>query len=503
MSDGLVCLLAVLVIVCVFSPDPTVSQCTTKSCDNGDNEANVMTLVSRMQQQLAEQTETIISMKQDVAQLEKEKIRDHRSIEQLQQELAEQREMTGQIQREITETQNASCSTSCQRAAQDCTDLLQEGNTRSGVYYIHVPGTETATPVYCDMETDGGGWLVFQRRRDASIDFYRDWNAYKRGFGDFSNNFWLGNEYIHALTSNRQYELRVDLEDFEDESRYAAYSTFAVSSEADKYKFILGTYNGTAGSERRLRWLGHVCRVEDGRIPKDIFYSELKIGSRPTGRPMLRFKDVCRRDMKACNSNTTSRETTIVERGILRVRVREGVKASEEKRNTTWMERRQQRKDRENHAPVLASAYVCRIWDSLRHHANTGFSTKDRDNDRTNTTHCALTLKGGWWYGSCTGTNMNGVYHKGSKSLETGLVVVVRVVVGLVVVGLVVVGLVVVGLLHNGVLYRLRHSLYCSQIYNRTSSTRRLPWQSMRLEKRAFSGFEESTELNSSSAPRG
>ncbi|KAI0235838.1 hypothetical protein LSAT2_013624 [Lamellibrachia satsuma] len=158
MSDGLVCLLAVLVIVCVFSPDPTVSQCTTKSCDNGDNEANVMTLVSRMQQQLGEQTETIISMKQDVAQLEEEKIRDHRSIEQLQQELAEQREMTGQIQREITETQNASCSTSCQRAAQDCTDLLQEGNTRSGVYYIHVPGTETATPVYCDMETDGGGW---------------------------------------------------------------------------------------------------------------------------------------------------------------------------------------------------------------------------------------------------------------------------------------------------------------------------------------------------------
>ena len=51
MSDGLVSLLAVLVIVSVFSPDSTVSQCTTKYCDNGDNEANVMTLVSRMQLQ--------------------------------------------------------------------------------------------------------------------------------------------------------------------------------------------------------------------------------------------------------------------------------------------------------------------------------------------------------------------------------------------------------------------------------------------------------------------
>ena len=59
--------------------------------------------------------------------------------------------------------------------------------------------------------------------------------------------------------------------------------------------------------------------------------SELKIGCRPTGRPMLRFKDVCRRDTKACNINTTSWET--VERGIWRVKVREGPKANEEKRN--------------------------------------------------------------------------------------------------------------------------------------------------------------------------
>ena len=54
----------------------------------------------------------------------------------------------------------SSGSKSCQRAAHDCTDLLREGNTLSGVYSIHVPGTETVIPVYCDMETDGGGWLV-------------------------------------------------------------------------------------------------------------------------------------------------------------------------------------------------------------------------------------------------------------------------------------------------------------------------------------------------------
>ena len=44
--------------------------------------------------------------------------------------------------------------------------------------------------------------------------------------------------------------------------------------------------------QRRMRWLGHVTRMKDGRIPKDFLYGELAIGERPTGRPQLRFKDV-------------------------------------------------------------------------------------------------------------------------------------------------------------------------------------------------------------------
>ena len=50
-------------------------------------------------------------------------------------------------------------------------------------------------------------------------------------------------------------------------------------------------------SQRRLLWLGHDGRMKDGRIPKEILYEELATGSRPAGRPSLRFKDVCKRDL--------------------------------------------------------------------------------------------------------------------------------------------------------------------------------------------------------------
>ncbi|XP_063584666.1 uncharacterized protein LOC134762226 [Penaeus indicus] len=48
---------------------------------------------------------------------------------------------------------------------------------------------------------------------------------------------------------------------------------------------------------RRLRWLGHVRRLPDGRLPKDILYGELDSGARTLGRPLLRFKDVTKRDL--------------------------------------------------------------------------------------------------------------------------------------------------------------------------------------------------------------
>ena len=102
-------------------------------------------------------------------------------------------------------------------------------------------------PALCDMTTAGGGWTVFQRRLDGSIDFFRDWKSYKEGFGSLSGEFWLGNDNLHRLTDANDVMLRVDLEDFEGNITYAQYNTFKVAHEADNYSLTLGEYNGTAG----------------------------------------------------------------------------------------------------------------------------------------------------------------------------------------------------------------------------------------------------------------
>ncbi|KAK3762652.1 hypothetical protein RRG08_042073 [Elysia crispata] len=54
--------------------------------------------------------------------------------------------------------------------------------------------------ILCETQTDGGGWTVIQRRAAGDVDFYRDWTAYRKGFGSLTVDFWLGNEAIYNLT---------------------------------------------------------------------------------------------------------------------------------------------------------------------------------------------------------------------------------------------------------------------------------------------------------------
>lgn len=97
-------------------------------------------------------------------------------------------------------------------------------------------------------------------------------------------------------------------------------------------------------SERRLRWLGHVCRMDPDRLPKNLLFGQLATGIRSTGRPYLRFKDVCKRDLKASGISVESWEDLASNRSEWRKAVRGGCKRAEEERNRLAGERRERRK---------------------------------------------------------------------------------------------------------------------------------------------------------------
>ncbi|XP_031563108.1 ryncolin-2-like [Actinia tenebrosa] len=128
----------------------------------------------------------------------------------------------------------------------DCLEIYESGEKRSGIYPIK-PDSQRPFQVYCDMTTDGGGWTVFQRRQDGSVDFYRDWQQYKKGFGDLKGEFWLGNDYIYRLTARTPWSLRVDLQDWGGVHKHAKYGSFSISAESDKYRLKVSSYSGTAG----------------------------------------------------------------------------------------------------------------------------------------------------------------------------------------------------------------------------------------------------------------
>ncbi|XP_078614854.1 microfibril-associated glycoprotein 4-like isoform X1 [Branchiostoma floridae x Branchiostoma japonicum] len=144
----------------------------------------------------------------------------------------------------LASTTVAEVSGDAQELKADCAAYKASGQT-SGVY--RVGSLPSGVQAYCDMETAGGGWTVVQRRQDGSVPFNRTWEEYKLGFGDPGGEYWLGNENIHLLTNQKEYLLRVELQDWEGNQTFAEYSTFRVSGESDGYRLHISGYSGTAG----------------------------------------------------------------------------------------------------------------------------------------------------------------------------------------------------------------------------------------------------------------
>ena len=119
-------------------------------------------------------------------------------------------------------------------------------NKMYGVYnIINFYGTcKLAVQRYCNAYTDGGGWLVVQRRKDGSVSFNRGWVEYEEGFGNLNGEFWHGLKPLHCLTSQGQWELRIHLTHTNGTKTYLHYKQFAIGSASDNYPLQISQYKG-------------------------------------------------------------------------------------------------------------------------------------------------------------------------------------------------------------------------------------------------------------------
>ncbi|KAI8494376.1 hypothetical protein Bbelb_276020 [Branchiostoma belcheri] len=134
-------------------------------------------------------------------------------------------------------------------------------------------------------------------------------------------------------------------------------------------------------SQRRLRWLGHVRRMEDGRIPKDVLYGQLTSGSGGVGRPALRYKDICKRDMKSCGISTDTWEAQAEHRAAWR-----GVADADKRRGEAAAEKRRLRKAVAQTAPLRThhTCGVCRRVCKTKAGLSSHMRSHQRRQDRLN-----------------------------------------------------------------------------------------------------------------------
>ncbi|OWK50450.1 Microfibril-associated glycoprotein 4 [Lonchura striata] len=224
----------------------------------------------------------------------------------------------------------------------------------------------------------GANFEVFQRRFNGSVSFFRGWNDYRAGFGRADGEYWLGLQSVALLTLQARYELRVELEDFENNSAAATYGSFAlsptaVSAEEDGYALhVAGFVDGGAGET--MAAMGTLGAEEDGYA---LHVAGFVDGG--AGETMVA--------MGTLGSRLTIGRSTMVNRVKVDHWELKGVVP--------------------HHQPHPTPA-----GDSLSYHNGQKFSTFDRDQDLF-AQNCAALSSGAWWFRSCHFSNLNGFYLAG------------------------------------------------------------------------------------------
>ncbi|XP_062135317.1 angiopoietin-related protein 7-like isoform X7 [Drosophila sulfurigaster albostrigata] len=114
----------------------------------------------------------------------------------------------------------------------------------SDIHQLNVSGVGLFD-VLCDSQLAGPGWIVIQQRVGGNESFNRDWATYRKGFGSYKSDFFLGLEKIHRIASLKRHELYIHLVTLNGSIYNARYDDFKISDEDSGYKISLGKFNGT------------------------------------------------------------------------------------------------------------------------------------------------------------------------------------------------------------------------------------------------------------------
>ncbi|XP_053558984.1 angiopoietin-related protein 4 [Bombina bombina] len=155
------------------------------------------------------------------------------------------------------------------RLPSDCHQLFLRGENSSGIYTIQ-PLNAGPFEVFCEMTAEGG-WTVIQKREDGSVDFDQLWEFYENGFGNLHGEFWLGLEKLYHITEQGQYRLRIELQDWEQNTQFME-SQFILGGPSTAYALQLqGLVSGELENAMSdIRYLPFSTRDRDHDLKLDM-----------------------------------------------------------------------------------------------------------------------------------------------------------------------------------------------------------------------------------------
>ena len=108
-----------------------------------------------------------------------------------------------------------------------------------------------------------------------------------------------------------------------------------------------------------LRWVGHVIRMDDHRLPKQLLYGELAQGERTVGRQKKRYRDNTLHILKSCNIDHKDLERLAADRKVWRSTIHHQLKEHETDRLKSLAERRQKRKNKTQKTTPKGTEHIC------------------------------------------------------------------------------------------------------------------------------------------------